>query len=93
MASTSSVWPLPWTPAIATISPARTSSDTPLTATWSRSSRTTHVLEAQDDVAGHRRTLDDAQLDVAPDHQVRELLARGRLRLDGAGDRDRGEGP
>src|SRR6266545_1129478 len=39
-ASTSSVWPLPCTPAIATISPARTCSDTSSTARWPRSSRT-----------------------------------------------------
>ena len=41
MASTSSVWPLPCTPATATISPARTSSDTPSTTRWPRSSLTT----------------------------------------------------
>ena len=40
-ASTSSVWPFPWTPATQTISPARTANETPSTATWSRSSRTT----------------------------------------------------
>ena len=40
IASTSSCWPLPSTPASATISPARTDSDSPSTAGSSRSSRT-----------------------------------------------------
>src|SRR5689334_12778265 len=46
MASTSSVWPLPWTPARATISPARSSRLTPRTAMCSRSSRTWRSLIA-----------------------------------------------
>ena len=40
IASTSSVCPLPWTPAMTTISPARTSRSTPSTAISRRSSRT-----------------------------------------------------
>ena len=39
-ASTSSSWPLPATPAMPRISPARTSNVTPLTASWPRSSST-----------------------------------------------------
>ena len=44
MASTSSVWPLPCTPAMATISPARTSRSRPLTAISRRLSRTYRSL-------------------------------------------------
>ena len=86
IASTSSVCPLPWTPASATISPARTSRLTPLTAMWSRSSRTWRSVIVSITSPGDRRALDDLELHVAADHQVREDLARRVLGLDRAGD-------
>ena len=44
------------------------------------------VANAQDDLAWLRLALGHDQLDIAPDHEVRELLARGRLRVRRAGD-------
>ena len=58
IASTSSVWPLPWTPAMATISPARTSRSTPLTA-MSAVVADVDVLQAEDDLARVGRALGD----------------------------------
>ena len=85
IASTSSCWPLPSTPASATISPPRTVSETPRTASSSRSSRTCEVLDLEHRVARLRGRLLDAQQHVAADHQAREALlgrALGRHRVD-----------
>ena len=81
IASTSSVWPLPWTPAMATISPARTSRSTPVDRHLQPVVADLEVPDAEDDLAGLGGALRDDQLDVAPDHQVGQLLARGRLRV------------
>ena len=86
IASTSSVWPLPWTPASTTISPARTSRLTPLTARCSRSSRTWRSVTASTTSPGDAGPFDDRQLHVPADHEVGEDLP-GRLRgLHRAGD-------
>ena len=52
IASTSSLCPLPWTPAMATISPACTVRSRPFTAGWPRSSRTTRSRSSSTGSAG-----------------------------------------
>ena len=68
-----------------TISPARTSNDTPRTASSSRSSQHAEVVDLEQRLRGARRRLLDAQEHVAADHQPRELRLRracGGQRLD-----------
>ena len=72
IASTSSVWPLPWTPASATISPARTSRLDALDGHVVAVVADVEVLDREHHVPGRRRALDDLELDVAADHQVGE---------------------
>ena len=76
-ASTSSSWPLPATPAMPRISPARTSNVTPLTASWPRSSATRRSVDGQGRPAGMGFAAVDDQLDVAADHQRREVVLVG----------------
>ena len=64
--STSSVWPLPCTPATATISPARTSSDTPLTAICIRSSITSRSLTLSTTSPGFAGPLDTSSSTSRP---------------------------
>ena len=52
IASHNSVWPLPWTPAIPTISPLRTSSETPSTTARPASVLDPQVLHFEGDVPG-----------------------------------------
>jgi hypothetical protein len=79
IASISSVCPLPSTPAIATISPPRTSNEAAVVDDAKR-------VDLQERLAGVRRPLVDAQQDVAADHQPRQPLlrrTRTRDRVDG----------
>ena len=78
----SSVWPLPWTPAMPRTSPARTSNETSLTTVCPRSSIDGEALDLE-----HRRrrpaaaSLSTTQLDRAADHHLGELgLGRARRR-------------
>ena len=85
IASTSSLWPLPSTPASATISPACTVSEAPRTAGRPRSSRDLEVADLEHRLLGLRRRLVDAQQDLAADHQPRQRLlgrALGRHGVD-----------
>ena len=85
IASTSSCWPLPSTPARATISPPRTDSETPRTASRARSSRTYEILDLQHRIVRLCRRLLHPQQHVAPDHQARQALlgrALGGHRVD-----------
>ena len=85
IASISSVCPLPSTPAIPTISPSRTSKETPRTFSMPRSSRTCSSSTARSGSPGVQPALLDAKQHLAPDHEPREPLlgrARGRHRLD-----------
>src|SRR3954464_4167431 len=88
MASTSSDWPLPSTPARATISPAWTVGVAPLTAgrARARGDRRQVAVVARPQIAdlehrllGLRRRLVDAQQDLAADHEPRERLLGGAL--------------
>ena len=82
---TSSRWPLPSTPASATISPPRTVSDTPRTASQAAVVAHAQVLDLEHRLAELGRPLVDAQQHVAADHQAREALlgrALGRHRVD-----------
>ena len=84
-ASTSSVWPLPSTPAIPTISPARTSNETPRTALELAVVEHVEVLDVEQRLLGLGGRLLDAEEHVAPDHQPRQLClggTRGGQRLD-----------
>ena len=77
IASISSDWPLPATPAMPTISPARTSKETSSTMVTPRESLTVRLLDRQLDRAGLGLALFDAQQHAAADHQLGELLDRG----------------
>ena len=79
IASTSSCWPLPSTPASATISPPRTVSETPRTASRSRSSRTWRSSTSSTGSPTACVRLLHPQQHVAPDHQAREALLGGAL--------------
>ena len=86
IASTSSVWPLPWTPAMSDdLAGPHVEVDAvdghlqPLVAD-------PHVAEAEDDLAGLGRAFRNDELDVAADHQVGQLLAGRGLGVGGAGD-------
>ena len=90
----SCVWPLPSTPAMPTISPACTVSETPATAGSPRSSSAWRSSTLRRALARRAGRLVDPQEDLAPDHPPRELLlgrAGSRKRLDhlpAAQDRD-----
>ena len=79
IASISSVWPLPSIPAMPTISPARTSNETPRTFSIPRSSKTWRPSTPSNGSAGLASALVDAEQDVAADHQPGEALLRGAL--------------
>ena len=85
IASISSRWPLPSTPAMPTISPARTSNDTPLTTRFEPAPHR-EVADAQRHAARFRRRLVDAQQHLAADHQARQLRRARVFRLDAADD-------
>ena len=75
IASTSSSWPLPATPAIPRISPARTSRSTPRTTLDCPGRRTTWRPVTSSDRAGRMRLAAvDRQLDLASDHQLGEVV-------------------
>ena len=81
IASMSSVWPLPSTPAIATISPARTANETPRTFSSPRSSKTCRSLTSSATSPGVVGCLLDAKQHVATDHHAGEpLLGRALAR-------------
>ena len=73
-ASTSSLWPLPATPATPTISPARTSNETPRTASSLRSSMTWGSSTSKEWLARGGRLLVDPKHDVAANHHPGEAL-------------------
>ncbi len=83
IASSSSDWPLPATPAMPTISPPRTSKETSLTMVTPRESSTVRLLDRQLHRAGIGLALLDAQEHAAADHQLGQLLDRGLRRLAG----------
>ena len=73
IASISSLWPLPSTPAMPTISPARTESETPLHLREPAVVAHVEVVDLEQHVALRaRRRLLDAQQHLAPDHHPRE---------------------
>ena len=72
IASISSVWPLPSTPARPTISPARTVSETPLTAAQPALVVDLEVSHLQQRLAGLCRLLFHAEQHLAADHHARE---------------------
>ena len=77
----SSVWPLPWTPAMPSTSPARASNETSLTTWCPRGSMTVTPRDLEHGVARPRRRPCDAQADLAADHHLGQLgLAGGRRR-------------
>jgi hypothetical protein len=83
-ASISSVWPFPSTPAMPTISPARTSNETPRTASRPRSSRTTTSSIWSSGSPGWAGFFSTPQQHLAPDHRACEpslgrAFARNRL--------------
>ena len=82
--SINSVWPLPSTPAMPTISPARTSNDTPRTFGDAAVVRGVQIGHDEQRLGRLRRSLLDAQDDVAPDHHPGELRLGGALACDGA---------
>ena len=82
IASTSSVWPLPSTPAMPTISPARTASERPRTASRPRSSRTHRSLHREHRLAGVRRRPRDVEQHLAADHQLGEAALARALAVD-----------
>ena len=86
IASTSSRWPLPWTPAIPKISPARTSSETWSTIWIPRSSSTLRLPDLQHGTLRLGRGLLDLEHHVATDHEVGEALLGRFLRVGGADD-------
>ena len=63
MASTSSVWPLPWTPAIATISPAWTVEVQAVDGRVAAVVADDEVVQLEDRLAGLRRLLFDDEVD------------------------------
>ena len=75
IASISSVWPLPSTPAMPTISPARTSNETSATFSRPRSSERAGPHARGAPRPGWRRLVDPEQ-HLAPDHEPRELFLR-----------------
>ena len=76
--STSSSWPLPATPAMPRISPARISRSTPRTTSLPRSSWTWSLLIVEDRRGRMRLAPVDRELDAATDHELGEVLL-GRL--------------
>ena len=76
-ASSSSDWPLPATPAMPTISPARTAKLIPLTRGTPWSPATTRSLHLEHRLARPRRPLLDPQQHLAADHQLGQLLLAG----------------
>ncbi len=78
IASISSAWPLPSTPARPTISPARTSRDRPRTTSRSRSSWTTRSVHLEPRLGGLGGGLVDRQDDLAADHELGEASPRSR---------------
>ena len=73
-ASTSSSWPLPATPAMPRISPARTSRSTPRTTSRPRSSLTCRSVDRQRRAGRVRLATIDGELDVPADHELRKVL-------------------
>ena len=74
IASTSSSWPLPATPAMPKISPARTSKLTPWTTSRPRSSAAADILGHEHRLAGRALAAVDGELHVAADHELGEVL-------------------
>ena len=74
IASTSSSWPLPATPAMPRISPARTSRSMPWTTSLPRSSWTTRPSTLSAALGRVRLAAIDRQRDLAADHQLGEVL-------------------
>ena len=83
--SSSSDWPLPATPAMPRISPARTWNDTPLSRSTPLSSVTRRFSTSSTIGPGWRGLLVDAQQHLAADHQLGQLLGAGLGGLDGRG--------
>ena len=73
-ASTSSSWPLPATPAMPRISPARTSKLTPRTVSWPRSSLARRSVDLEHRPGRVRLASVDDELDLAADHQLGQVL-------------------
>ena len=80
IASISSDWPLPATPAMPTISPARTSKETSSTMVTPRESLTVRFFTDSFTAAGLGLALLDAQQHAAADHQLGQFLDRGLRR-------------
>jgi hypothetical protein len=77
IACSSSDWPLPATPAMPTISPARTSKRDILDHIDAAAVADRQVLDREHDVAWRGGTLVDMQKHPAADHQLGKLLHRG----------------
>ena len=77
IASISSDWPLPATPAMPTISPARTSKETSSTMVTPRESLTVRFLTDSLTAPGFGLALFDAQQHAAADHQLGQFLDGG----------------
>ena len=77
MASVSSVWPLPWTPATARTSPARMVKLRPSTCVWPARSTTRRSLTTSASSPSVGGVLVDDQLDRAADHHRGELGVAG----------------
>ena len=76
-ASSNSVWPLPVTPAMPTISPARTWNDTPLHPRHAAIVDDVEIRHVEHDGAGMGRRLVDPQQHPAAHHQLGQVLGAG----------------
>ena len=83
IASISSDWPLPATPAMPTISPPRTSKDTSLTMVTPRESFTVRLLTASFTAPGFASPFSTRKQHAAADHQLGKFLDGGFRRLAG----------
>ena len=79
IASISSVWPLPSTPAMPTISPARTAKETPLHLLDPAVVEDVEILDLEQRLARLGRRLLDAEQHLAADHRAGQRLLRRAL--------------